>query len=310
MKKLILSILGISITLLFSCEDIIYEDDISDETVHLVAPYDGAVFNSTGITFTWDPIENGSQYRIQIARPNFDQPLEIMSDNVIDSTSFTTQLNVGTYQWRVQGVNSSYTTRYSTRSFTIQSNEDFQNNSVTLLSPANNALTNVAQQQLLWQAVIGATVYQLQLIRLSDSSVIIDEETVATSYPYTFSDGNYQWKVRAGNGEQHTLYASRNISIDITAPGTPVLNAPVNLSNSSDNDVIFQWSRTPIAGSQEKDSIYIYNNNLLTDLEYKDEHNSPFSKTLDNGTYYWYVKSFDAAGNAGQQSSVFSFTLN
>ena len=310
MKKKIY-IFPILLLLVFSCEEILLEDDISDEVVKLVAPVDDAEFFSTGITFTWEPIEHGTQYRIQIAKPNFENPTQILVDSTVDTTSFTTQLNVGEYEWRVQGVNSGYSTAYSTRSFTIISNEDFQSNSVTLSSPADNLITNLATQNLIWQPVIGATGYRVQVVNTANASIIEEENVNATSYSFTFPEGNYQWKVRATNGEQNTLYSTRSILIDTTEPNTPVLSSPANLSNTSDNNITFQWSRTAIPGSVEKDSLYIYTNSELTDLEYKNAETSPYNtSTLDEDTYYWFVKSFDEAGNISQQSNVFSFTLN
>ena len=309
MKK-IYSILLLCL-ILVSCEEILLEDDISNEVVQLVAPYEGAQFNSTGITFTWNPIENGTQYQIQIARPNFASPLQMITDTTIDTTSFTTQLNIGQYEWRVRAVNSGYSTPYSTRSFTVADNEDFQNNSVTLSSPSNDIITKLASQNLIWQQVIGATGYRLEIVNNTTSTIIFEQDQTSTNYTYTFPEGNYQWRVRATNGTQNTLYSSRSLLIDTTIPNTPTLTAPANQSNFPDNDVIFQWTRTPVAGSTEKDSIYIYNNQSLTNLTYKNLQTSPYNtSTLNDGTYYWYVKSFDEAGNISQQSTVFSFTLN
>ncbi|MNY78328.1 hypothetical protein D3C86_2185280 [compost metagenome] len=72
----------------------------------------------------------------------------------------------------------------------------------------------------------------------------------------------------------------------------------------------FEWTRGEIAGSTEKDSIYIYKDNALTTLHLKNEGVSPFSASLDLGTYYWFVKAFDEAGNVSDKSIVFSFTVN
>lgn len=295
---------------LSSCEEIIMEDDISNEVVHLVAPVNNAQFFSTGVTFTWDPIEYGTHYRIQIAKPDFANPMQIVLDTTIDTTSFTTQLNVGEYEWRVRAVNSSYSTAFSSRFLTVVSNEDFESNSVTFSSPVNNLITNVGTQNLSWQPVIGATGYTVQVVN-STNTIVHEQNVTGTSYSYTFPEGNFQWKVRATNGEQNTLFASRSITVDTTVPNTPVLVSPVNLANTSDNDITFEWTRTPIAGSTETDTIYIYTNSTLTDLEYKNLETSPYNtSTLNDGTYYWFVKSFDEAGNVSQQSSVFSFTLN
>ena len=299
------------VTLLFSCDEIIMEDDISDKSVTLLAPANDAEFFSTGITFNWNPLEYVSEYRIQIALPDFENPLQIVIDQIIDTTSFSTQLNTGQYEWRVQAVNSGYSGLFATRAFTIISNEDFQNNSVALTSPANNLITNTASQYLSWESIIGAEQYQLLITDANGSTIIVDEQFPETGYSYSFPDGNFQWKVRASNGTVNTLYTSRSLLVDTTVPTTPVLDSPANESASSENTVVFQWSRVPIAGSTEKDSIYIYKNNTLTLLEYKNEQTSPYNMTnLANGTYYWYVKSFDEAGNISQQSSVYSFSLN
>ena len=300
-----------ALLLFLSCEEILLEDDISDEVVILTAPVDDAQFFSTSITFTWETIENGTEYRIQIAKPDFDNPLQIIADSVIDTTSFTTQLSVGNYEWRVKGVNSGYETAYSTRSFTVVSNEDFQSNTVVLTSPVNNLITNNSSQNLAWQSVLGATAYNFQI--LDNNNAIVNEQNVTSnSINYTFTEGDFQWRVRATNGEQNTLYSSRDILIDTTVPNTPALSTPANSSTTSNNDVTFTWNRTPLEGSTERDVIYIYNNSSLTaPAIYEGEETSPYTlSTLNNGTYYWYVKSFDEAGNESQQSSVFSFTLN
>jgi hypothetical protein len=308
MKKM-LSFLLVIITAV-SCEEILLEPDISDEVILLVAPSNNAQFNSTGITFTWEYADDVTQYHIQIAKPDFNNPLQIIADNTTDVNTFTAQLTPGNYEWRVQGVNTGYETAYSTRAFTVVSNDDFENNFVTLLSPSNNTVTNSVTHNLAWESVLGATGYQLQITDASGATIIDQQDLMQTSLNYTFTEGSFQWRIRATNGEQYTLFASRNMLVDITSPNTPVLSAPANLYNSSDNDVIFQWSRAAIAGSVETDSIYIYNNSALTSLEYKNQQTSPYNTTLDDGTYYWFVKSFDEAGNVSQQSSTFSFTLN
>jgi hypothetical protein len=308
--KRILLILPLLLVLI-ACEEVLLEDDISKENVHLVAPGESAHFFSTGVTFTWDPIENGTQYRIQIAKPDFENPLQIITDNVTDTTSYTTQLNVGRYEWRVQGINSGYSTSFSTRSFTVVSNEDFAGNSITLSSPNNNLVTNTPSQNLIWQPVIGATNYHFQVTDTSGGNVVYEQDVAATNFNYNFDEGNFQWRIRASNGQQNTLYASRSISIDTTTPNVPILTSPTHLTNTSDHDVTFQWTRTGVSGSSEKDSLYIYMNNTLTSLEYKNTEMPGYStSSLANGTYYWFVKSFDAAGNSSARSSVFSFTLN
>ena len=294
---------------LCSCEEILFVDDISDKEIALFAPANNSALFSTGVSFSWDKVENAEKYHLQIAKPNFTAPIQIVLDTLVSSTTFNQQLNIGKYEWRVQAVNSGYVTAYKTWSLEILNNEDFQNNAVVLLTPNNNLITKIAVQILSWQSIIGASEYQLQIYD-SNNAVIKEESTLATNMDYTFPDGSYSWKVRASNGSKQTLYTTRTILIDTKVPNIPVLTNPVNSSSTTSTSINFQFSRTPISGSIETDSIYAYSESALINLNFKDKASSPYGKTLTEGTYYWYIKSFDEAGNTSGESSVFSFTIN
>ena len=298
-----------SFLFLFSCESIVLEDDISDKEMTLVAPMNNAQFFSTGVSFTWGIIEGAEKYHLQIAKPNFDSPIQIVLDTIVSTNTFTSQLNIGNYEWRVQAINGNYVTSYKSRFFTIVSNADFQNNTVVLTSPATNLITNVSSQNLSWQSILGATSYQVQIYD-SSNTVISDQNTSATTLSYSFPQGSYNWRVRATNGTDQTLYTSRSILVDTTNPNMPVLSSPANASTTTNTSISFQWSRTAIAGSAERDEISIYTDSALTNLQLTAVANSPYTTNLPLGTYYWFVKSYDAAGNMSSQSTVFSFTIN
>lgn len=292
-----------------SCGEILLEKDISNQTVELVAPVNDAQFLSTGVTFTWNSVQDATKYQLQIAKPNFTNPLQIVLDTIQSNTSFTKQLAVGGYQWRVKALNSSYSTVFTTRSITIASNDDFQSNTVLLVLPASNLITNTPLQTLSWQAVIGATNYELQAFD-STNTLVLNQNTTNTTYNYTFPEGSYQWKVRATNGTDFTLFSARSILVDLTPPNTPTLISPANASVTTATDISFQWSRTPIIGSTERDVVYIYSDSALTSLLSETQATSPYLKTLSSGTYYWRIKSFDSAGNASSFSPTYSFTIN
>lgn len=298
-----------SFLFLFSCESILLEDDISDKEMTLVAPVNNAQFFSTGVSFTWGIVDGAEKYHLQIAKPNFDSPIQIVLDTIVSNNTFTNQLNIGGYEWRVQAVNNNYVTSYKSRFFTIVSNANFQNNTLVLTSPANNLITNTSTQNLTWQSIIGATSYQVQIYDNSNT-VVSDQNTSATTLSYTFPQGSYNWRVRATNGTEQTLFTPRSILVDTTAPNTPILSSPANTSTNTNTSVSFQWSRTDIAGSAERDEISIYTNSALSNMQLSEVANSPFITTLTTGTYYWFVKSYDAAGNMSSRSTVFSFTIN
>ena len=302
---------GLLFILMFtSCEEVLLEDDISDVSITVLAPANNAEFYSTSVTFTWEAVEYATAYKIQIAKPNFENATEIILDETTENTSYTKQLNIGTYEWRVKAVNSSYETAYETRVLTVVSNDDFANNVVVLNGPMNNLKSNNPTQTLSWDAIFGATSYQLQIVD-NTSTIVVDQNLTATSYNNTFVDGSYTWKVRASNGSDNTLYSSRSILIDQINPNIPTLITPSNSGVLTSNDVSFSFSRTAIAGSTEFDSLYVYSNNILTNLVLKEMITSPHNETIANsGTYYWVMKSFDEAGNFSNVSSTFSFTIN
>lgn len=306
LKKIVLSFLFLS---LFSCAEILLEKDISKETEVLVAPVNNAQFLSTGVSFSWERLPDATKYQLQIAKPNFANPTQIVLDTITPSSSFTQQLPIGSYEWRVKAVNSAYSTNYTSRLVSVVSDVNFQDNAVVLNTPVNNSITKTPLQNLSWQSIIGATSYQVQIYD-GNNTVISDQTMATTSWSYTFAEGNSFWRVRASNGTLQTLFSSHSVLVDTKVPNTPVLSSPANASTSSNMNPSFQWSRIPISGSAEKDSIYVYTDVALTTLKLKNVASSPFTTSLGLGTYYWFTKSFDQAGNVSTNSSVFSFTIN
>ena len=125
-EKLILRLSALFTSFLFiSCEEIVLEDDISEEEIFLVAPQDNAQFNTTTVNLNWEAVQYAKKYHIQIAKPNFDAPTQILVDTEVTTLSYTAQLNIGTYQWRVQAISGSTSTPYKTRTITIANNSNF-----------------------------------------------------------------------------------------------------------------------------------------------------------------------------------------
>ena len=114
--------LKVLLLLLFvtSCEEIIEVEDISNDSVTILAPTDTAVLNITDINFSWNAVEDAEQYKLQIATPDFEMANQIVLDTTITATSFNQTLELGNYEWRVRAENSDYQTVYTIQSFTIE----------------------------------------------------------------------------------------------------------------------------------------------------------------------------------------------
>lgn len=105
---------------LLTCDDIIEVEDISTQTVTVLAPTDSALLNITNITFSWQAVADAENYTIQIATPDFENALQVVLDSTVLTTSFSKTLEVGQYEWRVNAKNTEYQTLFSTQTFTVE----------------------------------------------------------------------------------------------------------------------------------------------------------------------------------------------
>ncbi|WP_418639274.1 hypothetical protein [Winogradskyella sp.] len=117
LKKIIILVLFINF---YNCEDLIEVEDISNESVTILAPVDNSALDTTTVSFSWDSLEYAESYQLQIAKPNFDYAQEIILDTIIRATNFTKTLLSNSYQWRVRAKNFGYETTYTMRNLTIE----------------------------------------------------------------------------------------------------------------------------------------------------------------------------------------------
>lgn len=115
-NKLVLSFF--TVFLLSKCEAI-FVKDISNETIILLAPSNNVQIDSMNVQFNWQSISAATTYEIQIATPTFENATQIVLDSLSPNTIIYKSLATGAYQWRVKGLNSEYSTAYTTHSFTI-----------------------------------------------------------------------------------------------------------------------------------------------------------------------------------------------
>lgn len=115
---MILVVIGI-----FGCDDIVELEDISRDAVTLIAPYNNAVLHTATLNFTWEPVVDAENYQIQIAAPNFENPLQIVVDSTITTHNLLIDLESNSYEWRVKAKNSGYETLYTQQAFTIEIEE-------------------------------------------------------------------------------------------------------------------------------------------------------------------------------------------
>ncbi len=309
MKKYILSGL-LMITTFYGCEEAFIEEDLSDDTTAIIAPKDGSQIEDTSINFSWEAVDQATSYRVQIARPNFENAAQIVEDTTVSSTNFSTSLTKNAYEWRVRAQNSGSETPYVMAGFNVIEPTDFASRKVLLVSPENELATNEPEITLEWQVVPDANTYRIQLLNTSDE-VIQEETTNETQITLIFPEGTTNWQVRAENATQNTLYTTRSLAVDTMKPNTPVATAPANNATLTETTVSFSWTREVVEGTAEIDSIYIFEDEALTQLVTKNQVTSPEEIALEaSKTYYWFLKAFDAAKNESDASATQNFVIN
>lgn len=203
---------------------------------------------------------------------------------------------------------------------------DISEQSVTILAPTDGSVLEFNAINFNWETVEEATGYRIQIATpnfenaaqfVLDSVVEVDSVGyVAPRLEQNLLNGDYEWRIRAFNSDYETGYTLNAFSVngdadfDATPPNTPQLVAPVNGASQAETTVSFSWTREDVPGTAERDSIFIYADESLSTLSTKAlGANKSYETTLAAGTFYWYVKAYDAAGNESNASNTFNVTV-
>ena len=121
MKKTIALII---IILTLSCEEIINEQNITNDAIQLIAPSENVLLKTNEkIIFNWEALNGATDYKLQIAIPGFSSATQLVTDTIVQKVDFSIEsLPISTYEWRVKGLNSAYETGFTTNGFIVESN--------------------------------------------------------------------------------------------------------------------------------------------------------------------------------------------
>jgi hypothetical protein len=203
---------------------------------------------------------------------------------------------------------------------------DISNQTVSILAPTEGSTLTINAVGFNWETVEDATGYTVQVATpnfenaaqlVLDCVVQVDTlGQITTRIDQTLFNGNYQWRVKAFNSDYETVYAQSSFQVngdedlDLTPPNTPQLVAPANGASQTDTTVDFSWTREDMAGTAERDSIFIFSDETLQSLITKAlGANKTYSTSVSTGTYYWFVRAYDAGGNESDASTTFNFTI-
>ncbi|MEL6863593.1 MAG: hypothetical protein AAFP19_04200 [Bacteroidota bacterium] len=302
-----------SLLSIYACSDVI-EEDLSDHQVQLRAPADQVVSSNTSQTFWWEELDEVIDgYKLQIVSPSFDSVVQlVLEEEITDALTFTTTLSAGSYEWTVLAFNTSSESEPMIHQLTIQTDSvlDLSSQVLTLLAPEEGLSTQSTDINFLWEPLSDATTYNIQIASpdFTNSTFIqVNEMTNDDFYTATLTEGDYRWRVRAENDNSVTPYAEGTFSIDQTAPAAPILISPAN-ADSVSLPVSLSWE---VDESSTMDTLYVYPDSLVSDpilVIGRTDTNFSFDDSSSD-SYFWQLRSVDAAGNVSDFSELRKFFI-
>ena len=304
-------VLTLLIGFTLSCRDI-FDIDLSEANVNVLAPVDNHVTDVFTQNFWWEEVEGADSYQIQLVEPSFSSIYDFLVDTNLTHEHYVHTLEPGSYQWRIRAKNNSSQSPWQTYSLHVDSTTDLSNQTVLLSLPEDEYYTNDMQVSFSWQEIFSATEYEFQLGDGGFGNLIQDETVTAAQTSYTFSEeGDYQWRVKALNNTSATAFSNpHTFVIDTTPPTAPSLLMPNHEDTIPDETFNFSWTSGQDESPIDFDSLYIYGDDNLINLVKALEKNSiTHTDSLGPGDYYWFVTSYDVAGNGGVVSNVRNFVI-
>ena len=206
----------------------------------LASPANAATGISLTPTLSWNAVAGAVSYQLQVSlSSDFSAPFFNQSNITGTSLQVSGLANNTLYYWHVNATNTAGTSTYSSAwSFTTIVAAP------TLASPANAAIGVVTNPTLTWNAVSGATSYELQVSTNADlSSPVFDQSNIAGTsqqVPGLINNTMYYWHVVAtntgGTGSPSVVWSFTTIL------AAPTLAAPANGATGVATNPTFSWN--------------------------------------------------------------------
>jgi uncharacterized protein YegP (UPF0339 family) len=185
--------------------------------------------------------------------------------------------------------------------------EDISDDTVQILSPANNAKIESNVVGFKWNSLKGADKYRIQVYE-SNQVLVLDSLTTKTSITLPLNAGSYVWRVRAENYAYESVYSfpsnfSTTIPNDLTNQQV-ILSSPENDKFVNFTNITLSWEPLKNASSY---SLTVVNTATSQEVYPKTDLTNT-SVTLDlptlaDGTYEWRLKAKNAETETKQYSA-------
>ena len=289
--------------------------DISRQDITVVSPQAGSELTTGEVLFSWEAVPGAEQYRIVLVSPDFGQPQRVIEDTCLETTTFRTSLEDGEYQWRIQALNSAYATQPQVLSFRVATQPDIRRQTVTVISPLQNAEVGYEEVVFAWEKMDGATSYHLRVVSPSFGNVqqLMEDITLdETVHRLSLPKGEYQWQIRAFNAAYQTAvqtYSFLRVSRAVDLENRKItIIAPSSGVTLKDPDVVFGWE--PLDGAENYRLTLVSPSFDRVEKLWEDitTPETVFRRELPDGDYQWRIQALNEESRTTPQ--VFSFRVS
>ncbi len=278
----------------------------------LVSPLNAAVNQSVTPTLIWNDVPGADTYRVQVSTSNT-FATTFYNDSTRTSTSQQILgLTIGTtYFWRVNAKNAAGTSNYSiVRSFTTI----VVPAAPVLFAPADLAVNQSVNPNLIWVAVQGADTYRLQVSTSNTfASTVYNDSTLSSTSQQVSGllvGTTYFWRVNAKNVAGTSAYSVVRSFTTIVLPAAPVLISPLDLAVNQSANPTLLWNAVSGAATYR---LQVSTSNTFATTFYNDSTRTNTSQLISGltigTTYFWRVNTKNAAGTSAY-STIWSFTTS
>ena len=265
----------------------------------------GPTMASNTVTLSWNAVAGATYYDVgvrDIATGN------LVVNTTTTATSYTATLTAGgQFKWNVAAGNSAGESSFTTVQY-------FQTPAVIPPTPANPSPGTTGSPgptmasntvMLSWNAVAGATYYDVGVRDIATGNLVVNTTTTATSYTAVLTAGKqYRWNVAAGNTAGESAFTTVlyfQTPTDVVIPATPTSPSPGTTSSpgptTASNTVTFSWSAVTGATYYDVGVRDIATGNLIVNTT---TTATSYTVALTAGKQYrWNV----AAGNTAGESA-------
>ncbi len=278
------------------------------ETPILTSPTNNTTYLPTSFTFDWQDANNTSSYILQYADNN-----QFIS--AIQETSAVSEFAVSgldeniTYYWRVYSSDGTNISNWSDV-WSFSTNTDVLD-APSLVSPVNEATNQSTSPILVWNSVMGATMYEYQYSTDEYFSTYANDYVSGTDATISGLNNNYTyyWRVSAFDGTDWSEWSEVwSFTTEEAGAGlsTPILISPTDNATNQVLSPTLLWNIVPTANEYEYQ--YSIDETFATYESGTTQSSSISIGVLDYNTeYFWRIQATDGT-NFSEWSEIWSFT--